>query len=247
MRSVPFFTCTLTKPSSSPSAMARSTVESGVAKVSTAMPWRAARADQYLVHRDLPRRELDHPPLPPARDTPELAGEDEANAFALEGPVQDLGGVRVLADENVRGGIEEDDLGAQAAERLRQLAADRAGADHGERGRALGQREDALVGQEAGLGEPRDGRVGRARAGRDHGALEAKRRAVDRDRVRPGEASVAQEDVNAELVLEALGRVVVADARPQPPHALHHGAEVRLGAVAQRYPEPGCVAHAAHE
>src|SRR2546429_470293 len=39
---------------------------------------RAARPDPYLVHRDLPRRALHTPALPPAPYPPELGGEGEA-------------------------------------------------------------------------------------------------------------------------------------------------------------------------
>src|SRR6266545_4977175 len=68
----------------------------------------------------------------------------------------------------------------------------------------------------------------------DDGLLESQGRAVDLDRVRPGEAPVAQEDVDAEAG-EALGGVVVADSRADTAHALHHRAEV--GIDRSRHPD----------
>src|SRR6266545_4931366 len=100
--------------------------------------------------------------------------------------------------------------------------------------RPLDQLEHVLVGEKAGVAEAGHVRVTGAGARGDDGLLESQGRAVDLDRVRPGEAPVAQEDVDAEAG-EALGGVVVADSRADTAHALHHRAEV--GIDRSRHPD----------
>ena len=92
--------------------------------------------------------------------------------------------VGVLARQQVRVGVQHHHLGAEAPERLRHLAADRTGADHAEARGPLGQVEERLVGQIAGLGQARDRRRGGARAGRDDGAREAQAATVRPPRCR---------------------------------------------------------------
>ena len=109
--------------------------------------------------------------VPSRRSTP---SRDSASRDAL-------GGVGVLAGQELARALEEGHLRAEAREGLRELAADRAAADHGQPPRQLGQREDRLVREVAGLGQPGDGRLGRAGARRDHRVLEAERPSRDVD------------------------------------------------------------------
>ena len=106
-----------------------------------------------------------------------------------------------------------------------QFAADRAAADDDQPARQLGQREDRFVGEVAGFGQARNVGNGGASAGGDDGPLEAERLAGDFDRLRAGEAGLAEEDIDAE-VGESLGRVVLADAGAEPAHAGHDGGEI---------------------
>src|SRR6185295_18340041 len=149
------------------------------------------------------------------------------DAIAEHRLLDDLRGVRVLADEDVAVLVEQGDAAAEAAEGLRHLAADRPAADDREAPRRFGQLEDRLVGQVASLGEPGDRRRDRPAAGRDHGAPEPEPLAADLDGIRTDELAVAQEDVDAEPG-EPRHAVVLGDPRPQPPHPGHGEPEVAL-------------------
>ena len=107
--------------------------------------------------------------------------------------------------------LRDDGLRSEAAERLRQFAAERAAADDQQAARQLGQVEDVLVGQIAGLDEPGNrGRV-RPRAGGDQRLLEAQLRAVHRQRIGAGEARLAEEHIHAGRV-QPVHRIDAADA-----------------------------------
>ena len=140
----------------------------------------------------------------------------------------------------MRADFEDRHRDAEPREGLRELAADRSAADDREATGVRGQREDRLVGEEAGLVEPGDRRRRGARAGRDDGAAEAQPGAADLERVGGDESPVAEEHVDAEFVAEALRRVVRRDRRADRAHALHRGAEIGHGArrpwVAPRRP-----------
>ena len=105
------------------------------------------------------------------------------DAIARESIRQDLRGVAFFLGQEHRPGLRDDGLRAEAAERLRQFATERAAADDQQTARQLGQVEDVLVGQKARLGEAGNrGRIG-PRASRDHRLLEAQFRAVHRQRI----------------------------------------------------------------
>jgi hypothetical protein len=97
--------------------------------------------------------------------------EVEAHAFLEHAPVDDVRHVGVLARKDARRDVDDGDIAAQPAERLRHLAADRAAADDDEVRHVLAQVEQRLVGERAGLGEARDRKHRRTRAGRDHERL----------------------------------------------------------------------------
>ena len=146
-----------------------------------------------------------------ARRARSLAPRAQVDAVADSARSTRSAASAVLAAQDLALALEQRHAGAEARERLGQLAADRARADHGEPARQLGQGEHRLVREIAGLGQPGDGRRRRARAGGDHRPLEAERLARDLDGVRPGEARRAEEHVHAE-VAEARGRVGPAES-----------------------------------
>ena len=132
----------------------------------------APGADQDLVDGDLVLAPA-HPEVQALAfvyplDTLDLGAELEAQAFAPQHGLDEGGGVLVLAAEDLRQDVEGDDLRSQAAKGLRELAADRPGADDGEAAWLLRQREHGLVRQVAGRLETFDRRRGGARAGGDH-------------------------------------------------------------------------------
>src|SRR5207249_906960 len=140
-------------------------------------------------------------------DTLDLGAELEAQAFAPQHGLDDGGGVLVLAAEDLRQDVEGDDLRSQAAKGLRELAADRPGADDGEAAWLLRQREHGLVRQVAGRLETFDRRRGGARAGGDHRFGEAQHRAPDFDRLGAREPTLTEKYVDSQGA-EALQRIV---------------------------------------
>ena len=127
---------------------------------------------------------------------------------------------------------------AQAPICLSQLAADRAAADHDQVLRPLGQVEHRLVGQVRHFGETRDRRHGGGRAGRDHDPARPNAPPVRLDFLRPDEAGMGADDLDAEL-LEALLRVVRRDRRDHPFDVVVHAEEVDRGLVAVDAEAPG--------
>ena len=137
-------------------------------------------------------------------DFGDLDAQVQLDAVVVERLLDDGGGVRVLARKHVLGDIENRHLGAETRERLRHLAADRAGADHRETARQLRDGKNRFVGQIVDVGESRDRRRGGAGAGCDHRATELQTRGapfagVYLEGVRCHEATMAEENVDAQL------------------------------------------------
>src|SRR6516164_8774947 len=131
------------------------------------------------------------------------------------------------------------DPGAETGEGLAQLATDWPGADHGQARRQPRERKDGLVGEESRLGQAGDGRPLGPGARRDHGPAEAKGLTGNFNRVRPGERTLPEVDIDAEAA-EPDRRVMGTDAGPQPPQALHDGWKIDVDAVRNAYPKlPG--------
>ena len=107
----------------------------------------------------------------------------EAHAVAFQRHPHEAGGVGVLPAEEAVSCLHHGHARAEARERLGQLAADGPAAEHGEPPGQGGQREDGLVGEKACLAQPGNRRRGGARAGGDHGLLEAQSVPVHRDRI----------------------------------------------------------------
>src|SRR5208283_5135603 len=135
------------------------------------------------------------------------------------------GSVGLFVDQDARRDFQDGHFGAKAAQRLCQLTAHRSGADYGYPRRHRGEREDGLVGQIAGLREPRDRERDRASSRRDYGAAEADGLIPDGDRIRPREAALTMKNVDPEGG-EARGRIVAAQVGAQAAHPLHHGGEI---------------------
>src|SRR5262245_24948838 len=117
------------------------------------------------------------------------------------------------------------DLGAETGKGLAQLATDGPRADHGQAWRQLRERKDGLVGEEARLGQAGDGRPVGPGARRDHSPAEAKGLAGNCNRVRPGESTLAEVDIDAEASEPSRG-VVATDPGPQPPHPFHDAGKI---------------------
>ncbi len=94
-------------------------------------------------------------------------------------------------------------------------------ADHQQTARTFDQVEDILVGQISGFGQSRNRRGQGPRAGRDERLLEAERCTGHRDRVGPGKSRRAEIHIDARFA-QSPCRSGPAQARLQPPHALHH-------------------------
>ena len=88
--------------------------------------------------------------------------EPHLDAVAREGIGEHLRGVALFLRQEQRHVLRDDGLRAEAAEGLRQFAAERTAADHQQAAGQLGQLEDVLVGQEAGFGETPESRACRA-------------------------------------------------------------------------------------
>jgi len=161
----------------------------------------------------------------------DAAAEGKFDPLFPEVALDDLCCVCVFSREDVLGDVEDDDLGAQASEGLGHFAADGAGANDAETARAFRQVEEAFVGEVAGVGEARDGWSARAGAGGDDRFLELKGCAADLDAVAAREVGVAEEDLDAELIAVAGGRVFVADLGANSAHAAHGGCEVDVRGI----------------
>ena len=65
--------------------------------------------------------------------------------------------------------------------------------------RTLGQSKNALIGQIATLGQPRDGRHTSMAAGRNHGAGKREGLPLDVEGTRTGETTMAEKDIHAQV------------------------------------------------
>src|SRR5579872_7240614 len=134
------------------------------------------------------------------------------------------------------------DPGAETCKGLAQLATNWPGADHGQARRQLRERKDGLVGEEARLGQAWDGRPVGPCARRDHGPAEAKGLAGNFNRVRPGESTLPEVDIDAKPS-EPSRRVVGTDPGPQPAHPFHDASKIDPHVGRNVYPELCSVAN----
>ena len=161
----------------------------------------------------------------------DVRAEHEADAIPLEGPLDDGRSVRILALEQARLIVEQDDLDPETLKCLGELASDRPAPNHRQPARGIGQGEDRLAGQRRGVGQPRDGRDGRPATGCDDRAGEAQPLVGHENRFPVDEPRVAEEHVHAE-VLEPARRVMRGNGRPRSSHACHRLGEWQMCAGA---------------
>ena len=121
---------------------------------------RAAGGDQDLVGHELAapraprparskRSSLSRPSRPRDRTSTSLTPSSSWTPSRSSASCTIVGGVGVLAGEELGPDVEDGDVGAEAREGLGQLAADRAAADDRQAAGQLGQVEDGLVGEVA--------------------------------------------------------------------------------------------------
>ena len=132
--------------------------------------------------------------------------------------------LRIVARQD-RALIDHDDLGAEPAERLGELAADRPAAEHQQPPWQLRQIEDCLVGQAVQFRQPRHRRDRRPAAGRDHVAPGTDLPAAHLDQVGAGKPCLLAQNRHAQP-LEALDAVVRGDAVDHTADVPTHGGEV---------------------
>ena len=174
--------------------------------------------------KDQPHRAAvgDDPRLAPAAVHP--------HPVALQRPLDDLGGVGVLARKDAVHRLDQVDLASKASKRLGKLASDRAGPDDAQTPWQRRQREYGLVGQVPDFLDSRNRRRGSPCARRDTRPGESDLPAVDLEPIAAREPAVADEDVDAETG-EPLGGIVPAQVRSQSPETFHHRGEIDFDAV----------------
>ena len=110
---------------------------------------RPAAGQQNLVHAQVvvPAVRVNRQPFAArvGADPQVLAAAQELDAVAKQGAMDDLCGLRVLLRQDAMQGLDQVDLAPETSERLGQLAADRAGADHRQTPGEFGQAEHRLV------------------------------------------------------------------------------------------------------
>ena len=110
---------------------------------------------------------------------------------------QQLGRIAFFLRQEQRLGMDDHRAAAEAAQRLRYLAAHRAATDDKHAFRQRGQVKKCLVGQVAGLVEARNCWQQRTRSGGDQCLLEAQAQAVHVDLVDADKTCRAEEQVDA--------------------------------------------------
>jgi hypothetical protein len=131
-------------------------------------------------------------------------------------------GARVLVGRRQEAAVTPDQRhpGAETAEGLRQLDADRAAAEHDQVVRQLGQLEDVVVGQVRPLGQAGDRRHRRRGAGADEEPFRRDGAVADLERARVPERGRPEQDVDA-LASKLLGRFKCVDPLACRVHRRH--------------------------
>jgi hypothetical protein len=123
--------------------------------------------------------------------------------------------------------FEEGHLGAESLQGLGKLTTNGATTYHAQPLRALSQSKNALIGQTATLGQPRNGWHTGVATRCNHGPCKDESLPFDFKHTRAGKMTVAEEDVYAQR-REALHRIVGTEVSPQAPQAFHNGGEIDL-------------------
>jgi len=145
-------------------------------------------------------------------------------ALVMKALADDLHQLRIVLRQQGRH-LHERDRGAQPAESLRQLDADRAAADNEEMAWPLDQIEDRLVREAGHAVETGQRRHQRRRAGGDHEAAGPDAEITGGDFARAGEARLGAEDAHTEAG-EALFRVMRRDGGDDAVDVVVHASEV---------------------
>ena len=169
-----------------------------------------------------------------ALDAQRLVPDQHVHAVMLERGLGQCRHLLVLADHHARQHLDLRHLRAEPREGLRQLAADRAAAEHDQPLRQLAQLPQVVGGQHLDLVEPRQRRHERTRAGGEHDVLRRqplRGALVGRDLDGPGvdQLGVAAHHVDAEAAI-AFDRIVRLDRADHAVHAVHHLGEAELRA-----------------
>jgi hypothetical protein len=195
-------------------------------------------------------------PRPVVLDPRDLRPGADLDALLAQHPGHDLGGLRLLGDEDALRGLEEGDPGAEPGEGLRELAADVAGAEDRQRGGRLLDLEHLAVGPVRRAVQARDRGDGRSRPGVQHHAPPPREHQVavlGRDPHPPGtvEVAVAAHHPHAlvlhrpdvAVVVPVVGRLADACRRSRECTPLAGGVDQQLGGGAA--PERALTAHEA--
>src|SRR5216683_430697 len=206
----------------------------------------AADCDQDLVcdHRLFPAFtfELECLRVIPPLGSPDTGSKLDVNSFSLELRREDGGGIWVLARQEARTIAYDRDVAAESAEGLSELAANRAGPNDDEAAWEPGQREHALIGEEARLRKPANRGTRGPGSCCDHRAREVQPLPTDLNGIASDEPCLPQENVDTEL-RQAMCRVVVRDAGTEAAHPLRGCGEVEADGIGRTDAERGCLAN----
>ena len=146
------------------------------------------------------------------------------NSHALPGHLLAHKGSRILIffRENFRAICDQGHLAAEALKTLRQLAADRPGADHNHSTRQFCEGKYRFVRIISRVRQSRYGKFCSSCAGGNNGAIEFDTFAVHFDYRWPDKAPVADVDIHSQFA-ETIRGIVLADSGAQPSHPLHRG------------------------
>ncbi|GBE47853.1 hypothetical protein BMS3Bbin12_01022 [bacterium BMS3Bbin12] len=180
----------------------------------------AHRHQQRVRLERAPVGTLDDRSLPRSAHAPHLGRDAHLDPFRGEPGQQGVGDLRVLVGQRAGQALDHRHATAQARERLAQLQADGAGAEHDEPARERAQREHIEVRKKAGLAQSLDGRHERTRARGEDEAPRANPSITDAHLAGRQELGGLTQQHLATVVAEALRVVVVLDL-------LDHGAHMR--------------------
>src|SRR6266851_3587198 len=167
------------------------------------------------------------------------------NSFSLELRCEDGGRIWVLARQEARTVAYDGDVTAEAAEGLRQLAADRAGPNDDQAAWQPSQREHGLIGEEAQGREPWDGEARGPGSCCNHRAREVKRLPPDLNGIASDELCLPEENVDTEL-RQAMCRDVVRDTGTEAAHPLRGRGEVEAAGIGRTDAEGVRLSHGLH-
>ena len=211
----------------------------GRVQVQPAGVGRTAHPDQHRIARQVaqPVLLLDHHLRTITNlDPGDLRVQHQLHPLPHQRLLDELRRIRILADKDMGGRIDQRHLRPEPSKRLRHLAPDRPGADHHESLRHLGQLKQRLIREKSRLLQTRDRRHHRAPPGGDDGPRKDQPLAADLYRILGHEPRLPEEHIHPGTC-QPLHGIDRADANPQPPHPLHHRGKVHGRARGDTHPE----------